>query len=256
MRVIIFSVLYFITISSYAQYLPVRSGVYSYEENKAKKDEGSETFSFLKGKSTHLEFLDIQLRTLFDDVNLGQENVNLDMEELFIVRSGSLKITIENESIILQPEGIILIIPGQKFVIENASNTPVSYIDMKYRSKKQMNLERGIAAGGSIILKKEDLIFKPSARGGGIAFFDRQTAMCERFEMHITKLNTKGPSHLPHQHVETEVILMISGHSEMVIEDEKYEATAGDFYYIESQLRHGISNSTDEPCSYFAFKWN
>ena len=106
------------------------------------------------------------------------------------------------------------------------------------------------------MLNADSLIFKASARGGGRAYFDRATAMCERFEMHITQLDQKGPSHQPHTHVETEIILILSGDTKMMIDGREYEATVGDFYFIESELLHGVSNSTDTPCSYFAFKWN
>lgn len=119
-----------------------------------------------------------------------------------------------------------------------------------------MNLQRGIDGGGSLVLNADSLAFKPSARGGGRAYFDRATAMCERFEMHTTELNLKGPSHNPHTHIETEIILVLSGKTEMTIDGKEYTATVGDFYFIDSQLFHGIRNATDEPCSYFAFKWN
>lgn len=41
----------------------------------------------------------------------------------------------------------------------------------------------------------------------------------------------------------------------MTIDSKEYSATAGDFYFIESQLVHGIRNTADLPTSYFAFKW-
>ena len=86
-------------------------------------------------------------------------------------------------------------------------------------------------------------------------FFDRPTAMCENYEMHITYLKQKGPSHAPHQHVDTEIILMIDGESEMVIDGQTYHGSAGDLYIMESGKMHGVANATDQPCSYFAFKW-
>jgi len=116
-------------------------------------------------------------------------------------------------------------------------------------------LERGAVAGGTLLLNKDSLKFKPSARGGGIAFFDRSTAMCERFEMHITRLDHKGESHAPHHHAETEIMLMISGETEMTIDGQEYKGSAGDLYFVGSELMHGIRNATDSPCTYFAFKW-
>jgi mannose-6-phosphate isomerase-like protein (cupin superfamily) len=167
-----------------------------------------------------------------------------------------MKITIEDRSEVLGPEGVILLMPQQMHSIENVGASNLTYYVMKYRSKKKMDLERGQAAGGSLMLNADKLTFKPSARGGGRAYFDRATAMCERFEMHVSQLKAKGPSHTPHSHVETEIILILSGDTEMTIDGKDYTGGPGDFYLMESELLHGVRNATDKPCSYFAFKWN
>ena len=49
--------------------------------------------------------------------------------------------------------------------------------------------------------------------------------------------------------------MLISGNTEITIDGENYQAEAGDFYFMESQLMHGVSNASDEPCMYFAYKW-
>jgi len=107
-----------------------------------------------------------------------------------------------------------------------------------------------------LMLNADSLVFKKSNRGGGRPYFDRSTAMCERFEMHVTQLNKKGPSHNPHSHIESEIILVISGETEMTIDGKEYTGGAGDLYFMESQLFHGVRNASNEACSYFAFKWN
>jgi quercetin dioxygenase-like cupin family protein len=79
--------------------------------------------------------------------------------------------------------------------------------------------------------------------------------MCENFEMHITELKSKGPSHAPHSHIDTEIILIIEGETEITIDGKNYKASAGDFYIMNSNEMHGVSNSLDSSCKYFAFKW-
>jgi len=79
--------------------------------------------------------------------------------------------------------------------------------------------------------------------------------MCDNYEMHITTLKQKGPSHAPHQHVDSEIILMIEGETEMNIDGKQYTAGAGDLYMIESGKMHGINNTSEKPCSYYAFRW-
>ena len=71
----------------------------------------------------------------------------------------------------------------------------------------------------------------------------------------MTQLDKKGPSHDPHSHEETEIVLVLSGKTEMTIDGKEYDGTAGDFYLINSQLMHGVRNATDDPCSYFIMIW-
>jgi (S)-ureidoglycine aminohydrolase len=140
--------------------------------------------------------------------------------------------------------------------VENIGNSKLTYYAMQYRSNKPVNITRGTAGGGSMILNVDSLKFKPSEKGGGRPYFDRPTAMCEKMEMHVTQLNKKGPSHNPHSHIEPEIILVISGETEMTIDGKECKAGVGDFYFVNSELFHGMRNASDEPCSYFAFKWN
>ena len=98
-------------------------------------------------------------------------------------------------------------------------------------------------------------IMKETNNKGTRKYFGRPTAMCENYEMHVTYLNVKGPSHAAHQHIDTEIILIISGQTEMTIDGKSYTAGPGDFYIAESGKMHSVGNASDKPCSYFAFKW-
>ncbi|MEZ4883996.1 MAG: cupin domain-containing protein [Chitinophagales bacterium] len=237
------------------QLKPVKSGVYKWAEHIVTEGESRETRKILEGTSPHFEYLKIHATTQFPGAKPNEARTNDEFEECIIVKEGKMKITIEDKSEVLETGGVVLLMPNDTHIIENVGDSNLTYYVMKYKSKKKMDLERGQDAGGSIMLKKSALPFGHSVRGGGIAYFDRPTAMCERFEMHITQLNQKGPSHNPHVHEETEIILVLSGETEMTIDGKEYKGITGDFYFMNSQLLHGVRNASDEPCSYFAFKW-
>ncbi len=238
-----------------AQLAPVKSGVYRWSDHPAKAGESRESRRILEGSSPHLEYLEIHATTQFPGAQPSPAHANDDIEECIIVKEGTMKVTIEDRSEVLGAGGVVLLLPHQMHSLANVGESNLTYYVMRYRSRKPMALERGRASGGSLMLNPDALPFKPSSRGGGRAYFDRATAMCERFEMHVTRLDQKGPSHTPHSHEETEIILIVSGETEMTIDGSEYQATAGDFYFMSSQLLHGIRNAADEPCSYFAFKW-
>ncbi|MCB0533822.1 MAG: pectate lyase [Saprospiraceae bacterium] len=234
---------------------PVSSGVYKWADHPVKTGELRESRKILEGSSPHFEYLEMHATTQFPGAKPSTAHANDDIEECIIVQEGTMKITIEDSSVILGPRGVILLMPEQMHSLENIGDTKLTYFVMRYRSKKKMDTERGQASGGSLTLNADALTFKPSSRGGGIAYFDRSTAMCERFEMHITQLDKKGPSHQPHAHAETEIILVLSGNTEMTIDGKEYTAGPGDFYFMNSESLHGVRNASDAPCSYFAFKW-
>jgi len=48
---------------------------------------------------------------------------------------------------------------------------------------------------------------------------------------------------------------MIEGETAMNIDGKQYTAGPGDLYMIESGKMHGINNTSEKPCSYYAFRW-
>lgn len=256
MKTILISTLCFFTTAAFAQINPIQPGAYLWANHPVKMGEDRESRKILEGTSPHFDYLEMHATTQYPDAKPSNAHANEDIEELIIVKEGTAKVTIEGESTIIGAGGVILLMPQQMHSLENMGESPLTYYVMRYRSKNPMNIERGQTEGGSLVLNRDSLTFKRSARGGGVAYFDRATSMCERFEMHITQLSKKGPSHQPHSHIETEIILVLSGETAMMIDGQEYKASAGDFYFANSGLMHGIRNDSDEPCSYFAFKWN
>lgn len=255
MKIAVITISYFFTLTTMAQLKPVNSGVYKWADHPVQIGEDRESRNILEGTSTHLDYLEIHATTQYPGAKPSIAHANDDIEECIIIKEGIMKVTIEDESVTLGAGGVILLMPQQMHSIKNAGDTNLTYYVMRYRSKKKMDLERGKMSGGSLMLNPDSLTFKPNARGGSRAYFDRPTAMCERFEMHVTQLNTKGPSHEPHAHVETEIILVISGKTEMTIDGKEYNGMAGDFYLATSQLMHGVRNAADKACSYFVLLW-
>lgn len=239
-----------------SQLKPLESGVFKWSSFEPKKGNLRESRTFFEGSSPHFEYLRIHATTQFPGAAPSTAHANPEHEECIIVKEGTMKVIIEGEPKVLGAGSVILLMPQQHHSLQNIGTTNLTYYVIKYKSRKEMNIERGQAAGGSLMLNADSLTFKPSSRGGGTPYFDRSTAMCERFEMHVTQLNKKGPSHSPHKHIETEIILVISGATEMSIDGKAYEAMAGDFYVMNSQSFHGIRNASNRPCTYFAFKWN
>ena len=243
------------SLSGFAQLKPVQSGVFHWDDFEVKTSEGRISRPILEGVSTHFDYLEMHATTQAVGSNASAAHANEDIEELVIVKEGKMEVMLNGEGTILGPNGVLSLMPQQMHSLKNVGDTPLTYYVIRFRSKKPMNVERGVLSGGTLMINSDSTTYKPTSVGGVRSYFDRSTAMCERLEMHVTTLDRKVASHEPHSHIESEIILMISGETAQVIDGKEYKATAGDFYFMDSQSVHGIRNTSDQPTTYFAFKW-
>ena len=238
-----------------AQLSPVTSAVYHWNELPVKKDGQREGRKILEGTTWNFEYFEMHATTQEKGAIPRPPHEQKDIEELIIIKEGKMKCTIGDKSAVLGAGSVLLIPPQEMQTFENVGDGPLTYYVLMFRSRKPMDMERSKKAGGTLLLNKDSLKYTEKDGRGTMKYFDRPTAMCENYEMHTTTLTKKGPSHAPHQHVDTEIILMIDGETEMTIDGKVYKAGPGDFYIIESGKMHGVANASDKPCNYFAFKW-
>ncbi|MDP4678772.1 MAG: cupin domain-containing protein [Cyclobacteriaceae bacterium] len=241
---------------STAQLKEVNFGVYKWSELPVKQGTQRVGRKIMEGSSPHFKYLEIHATTQEKGAKPAAPHTQQNVEEIIIVKEGLMKMTMDGKSEILSTGSVIHIPPLVEQSMENVGDGPLTYYVMMYTAKKPMDVDRGNKAGGLMSLNSEDLEFETTSKGGKIRYFDRSTAMCEKFEMHVTQLNQKGPSHNPHSHMDSEIVLIIEGQTELLIGDNKYQGSAGDLFFINSNQLHGVSNNADAKCRYFAFRWN
>jgi (S)-ureidoglycine aminohydrolase len=208
------------------------------------------------GSTTHLESLSIEAITLTGKQStVALDNAELDSEKLIIVKEGAVSISVGNHHKNVGPGSVALILPGEGCTIENTGDKPGIFYLLEYNSKSPVDLDRGREAGGSFIVDWSEIKYKEHSKGGRRDVFDRPTAMCEDFEMHVTNLNENTSSHDPHTHVVEEIILMVQGSISMHIDGNETEAGKGDFAFVDSNVPHAPTNIGSGQAIYFAFQW-
>jgi quercetin dioxygenase-like cupin family protein len=255
MKKLILVTLMAIATRSVAQLNPIPSGAYHVADAPLTKTGDRESRKFVEGTTAELKYFRVHTSTQAKGAAPKPPHAQADTEELIFITEGTMKFTMGAKSQVLKKGSIILVPPHEMQSTENVGDGPLTYYVFMFRSNKPMDLERCAKAGGPVMLSADSLKYVPSARGGGIKYFDRPTAMSEKLEMHITELKTKGPSHAPHTHVDTELILVLEGDTEETINGKTYKASAGDFYLMNSNEMHGINNPNDTPCKYLAIRW-
>jgi quercetin dioxygenase-like cupin family protein len=245
----------FISISSFAQSNAIHSGVYHWNELPVKKEAQRESRKILEGSTNEFSWFEIHATTQEKAALPRGVHTQDSIEELIIIKEGKLKCTIAEKSQVLGKGSVVLIPPHASQQLENVGDGPVTYYVLMFRSKASMNMDRSRNAGGNIMINADTITYTEKNDRGTQKYFERPTAMCSNYEMHITTLKKKGPSHAPHQHIDTEIILVIEGEVEMTIDGQYYKGTTGDLFIAESGKIHGVGNASDSQCRYFAFKW-
>jgi (S)-ureidoglycine aminohydrolase len=191
-----------------------------------------------------------------------KETAPTHVEQMIVVKDGSLKITINGEAKTVGRGSVAIVLPGDKRSFANATNRETTYYVLTYRSKNPPDVERGKKAGGSFVMEWNDVKYIPrgDGKGGTRQFFSRATAMGQRLDLHATTLNPGQSSHDPHHHRAEEMIIMLDGEVEEYLgPDEKggksKRATDGDIIYLVSNGWHAINNVGTKPALYFAFQF-
>ena len=150
---------------------------------------------------------------------------------------------------------IALLMPGEKYSMQNTGKDSCTYYSMKYRSTLPADEARGKAAGGSVVKDWNKVAFKPHDRGGVRNYFVRPTVMLKRFDIHVTTLKEGIKSHEPHTHKAEEIVLVIDNKTEMQVGDKYYAGGNGNIYYLGSNVPHALRNNGTGTCTYFAIQF-
>ena len=177
-------------------------------------------------------------------------------EQFFIIKKGPVSVNLNEQTSLLDRGSIIVVLPGDKLRIANNTDADAEYYEMNYRSIQPADAERGKKAGASFVMNWNDMVVKKTDKGSTRQLFDRQTAMLNRFDIHVTQLNEGFNSHPPHTHKNEEIILMLDGNAEMSIANDHPKANGGDVVFLTSLIPHNLTNIGKTPCLYFAIQWN
>jgi (S)-ureidoglycine aminohydrolase len=236
----------------------IASGKYSWTTPKKKIAAAMLSSPILSGSSIDLALLQIDACTIIPSKKKTELHVPADQEYLIILRSGSLAISLGDTTSTIGPGSVAVLMPREQFGIQAAGGNGGSFYLMKYTAQPNT---AGNNSGKSFVTDWNKLQFRPHDKGGVRKYFEASTAMFSRIEMHVTTLKAGLKSHEPHTHRPAEIILLLDGDAgqavstDMLIGDKIFHAGAGDFYYVEPNILHGITNTGTIPCSYFAFQF-
>ena len=256
MKNIIALVLFLSPALNFAQTVfPIAPAMYSWREPQKKISRNILASGLVDGSAADMAYLQMNANSIASSKSKTKLRVPATEEHLLLVKDGVVTVSIKDSTWSLNPGSIVLLLPGEKYALQNKGKGISTYFEMKYRSKSPVDQARANAAGSSFVKEWDKITFKPHERGGIRNYFERATAMCKRLEMHVTTLNEGIKSHEPHTHRAEEIVLIIDNKTEMQIGDKFYKGGAGDLYYLGSNVLHAIRNDGTGSCVYFAFQF-
>ena len=232
----------------------ISSKVYSWNRSTVVKHTDYEDRTILEGPTRDFSNLSVHAITLFAN-QPAQHGQKLDEEQLIIVKEGELTLTLNEKKKTLGTGSVALIMPGDLHRFENKTNVPLTYYVMQYTSNEMPDIDLTRLAGGSFWVDWKEVPYKTHDKGGIRRMFDCGTVMTKRFEMHVTTLNAGLWSHPPHTHRAAEILLLMDSTAQESIDGVMQPAGIGDVIFLESNVPHGIQNTSKGSCTYFAFQF-
>lgn len=232
----------------------IASKVYSWNQAPVVKYVGYDERKILEGTTRDFTNFSVYAITLFAN-QPTQPAQTLDEEVLIIIKEGELSLTLGEKRKALGPGSVVLIMPGDLHRFENKTAKPLTYYVMRYTSNEMPDIDLTRLAGGSFWVDWKEVPYKPHDKGGIRRMFDCGTVMTKRFEMHVTTLNAGLWSHPPHTHRPAEILLMVDNTARESIDGVLQPAGVGDVIFLESNVPHGIQNTSQGTCTYFAFQF-
>jgi mannose-6-phosphate isomerase-like protein (cupin superfamily) len=166
MKMIFIILLQTILMNNFAQLKPITSGVFHWNDLPVKKDNQREGRKIFEGTTPEFEYFEMHATTQYKGAIPRPPHTQDSIEEVIIIKEGTLKCTIGNRTATLGAGGVLLIPPHEEQTFENTSDSPVTYYVFMFRAKKGMNMERSKKAGGPLLLNYDSLAYTEANNKG------------------------------------------------------------------------------------------
>ncbi len=243
------------SLNAMAQPLPLPSSVYEYKMIPGLKTAIGEERHLFSWPTKTLDNFEIDIFTLQAGKQFENSSIDTNTEKLIVIYKGSLGITFPSESMVLGERSTAVIANGEQVSFENQGPTETTFFVIQW-----VTGDRGIpyppaSFKGFKAFDYQKMEFTETAKGGRRGIMEAPTSTLHELEMHITTLLEGEKSHDPHVHPDEEIILILQGEVEEMINGTPYRLGPGSVIFLGSMDPHGIRNIGKGSCEYYAIRW-
>jgi (S)-ureidoglycine aminohydrolase len=109
--------------------------------------------------------------------------------------------------------------------------------------------------GGSFVVHAAETREQAKATSSRADYCDQPTATLSRFEVHRTTLQPGAKPHEAHRHEREEMMILLEGELEVLIEETRTRIGAGSAFFVVSNDLHGVTNVGTERASYLVLNF-
>ena len=243
-----------ICIASMAQTQALESKVYAYTDAKS-TEKSANTKTIFSGSGAILATHQLNANTVSNGAAV-RFKAGANRERFIIIQQGILRVNFKGVTKNLERGSVLFLMPNEEAFLENSSGVPAIFYLMQYQPKAAPLADSIKRTETGFMLDWKDIKFKAQEKGSVRQYFDIQTPMLHRFDIHVTQLNPGFKSHDPHTHKNEEIILLLDGNGVMQIGETKQPCGPNDAVFLNSLVLHNITNTGTVPALYFAIQWN
>jgi quercetin dioxygenase-like cupin family protein len=241
----------FFTLKANAQQLPLPSGAYEFSMLPVLKTDAGEKRHVFNWPTKTLDKFQIDIFTLHQDKEWTGESSDVGKEKLVLVIKGTLKISLSIEEQQLTERSIALISQEEQTLIKNTGAEDAIFYVIQWDSDHFNDA----VYENSWPFIYDEMEFKSNAKGGRRDVMEAPTKTLSELEMHITTLLEGEKSHDPHVHPDEEIIVVLQGEVEEMINGTPYRLGPGSLIFLSAMDPHGIRNIGNGTCEYYAIRW-
>ncbi len=110
--------------------------------------------------------------------------------------------------------------------------------------------------GKSFVVHAAETREQVKATSSRADYCDQPTATLARFEVHRTTLSPGAKPHEAHRHEREEMMILLEGELEVLIEDTRTRIGAGSAFFVASNDLHGVTNVGTQRASYLVLNFH
>ena len=134
----------------FSQLPVIQSKMYSWKTPGNKANDNVTSAVLFEGSCHDMEYLQMSANVIMEKVKINARVPDHE-EHLLIVKSGMLTIGFKDSTWSIGGGSVVLLMPGEQYVLQNNLPGTCAFYRMAYRSKLPIDIARGKASGGSFV---------------------------------------------------------------------------------------------------------